>query len=166
MVPSGELASTPPQTTATPLLKMNLETDFTRTEAQSSSPMSSPTSLTRHAQRFAQYKPRTSAGSMSSSFRPKDFYRTNGPNFQASEPPQKQLWREKLRKQVEKRAKRDRQRAHERGRSEEASSGASSDADYDMDDENADSLDDEVPFLISSGFCPYSTVFSSYIGGS
>jgi len=145
---------------------MNLETDFTRNEAQSSSPMSSPTSLTRHAQRFAQYKPRTSAGSMSSSFRPKDFHRTNGPNFQAAEPPQKQLWREKLRQQVEKRAKRDRQRAYERGRSEDASSGASSDADYDMDDENADSLDDEVRFLVSLGLSRTQKFWQSYIGGS
>lgn len=116
---------------------MDLETDVARNDARSSSPMSSPIQSTR---RFAQYKSRTSGSSIIAS-RSKV---SRGPNFQVEEPPQKQLWREKLRVQVEKRAKRDREKAYERARSEGASSGASSEADYDMDDEDGDELDDEL----------------------
>ena len=81
----------------------------------------------------------------------------SGPNFQVDEPPQKQLWREKLRVQVEKRAKRDRERAYERGRSEGASSGASSEVD---DDEDGDTLDDEVRLPLSSLALSHTNRFS------
>lgn len=74
----------------------------------------------------------------------KDFQKQHGFNFPVAEPPQKALWRDKLRQQVERRAKRDRQRMYERARSEEASSdGGSSDGDLEME-EDLDDLDDEL----------------------
>ncbi|CAG8712569.1 13286_t:CDS:2 [Acaulospora colombiana] len=109
-----------------------------RQDAQSSSPMSSPIDSTR---RFAQYKPRTSAGLTASSSR--DASRTQASGFQTEETPQRTLWRERLRVQVEKRARKERQKAYDRGRSEELSSEAGSEGDIDMED-NMDDLDDEL----------------------
>ncbi|KAG8769062.1 hypothetical protein FRC15_004798 [Serendipita sp. 397] len=128
-------------------------------EARSSSPpMSSPTDSTR---RFAQYKPRISGTSIAPSHHrrstssssqlassgglsAKDLQKQQGFQFQTAEPPQRALWRDKLRLQVEKRAKRDRERMYERGRSEEASSEGGGEGDIDMEDENMDDLDDEL----------------------
>jgi hypothetical protein len=120
-----------------------MDFEFSRPELASSSPLSSPTASTR---RFSQYKSRTSSSSIVPA-RPNN--KSNSFAFQIAEPPQKLLWKERVRQQVAARARQERQKRHERGRSEDPSSDASSEADPAMDDDNPDDLDDEVCIYFS-----------------
>lgn len=131
---STACVSTPP--------RPRMDFQFSRPELASSSPLSSPTASTR---RFSQYKSRTSSSSIVSA-RPN---KSNSFGFQIAEPPQKLLWKERVRQQVAARARQERQKRHERGRSEDPSSDASSEADPAMDDDNLDDLDDEVCIYFS-----------------
>lgn len=117
-----------------------MDFEFTRPEVPSSSPLPSPTDTTR---RFSQYKSRVSGTSLASS-RPKELPKGHNINFQVSEPPQKLLWKERLRQQVALRQRKERQKRYERGRSEDPTSDASSEASGAVEEENEDDLDDEV----------------------
>lgn len=118
-----------------------MDFEFTRPELASSSPLSSPTASTR---RFSQYKARTSSSSLVPTRQQNNHSKSGSFGFGIAEPPQKLLWKERVRQQVAARARQERQRRYERGRSEDPSSDASSEADPVLNEENMDDLDDEV----------------------